>query len=316
MDKWCVYVHTNKINNKKYIGISSNVKQRWHSNGYNYYDQVFGNAIQKYGWDNFEHEILYEDLSKEEASKYEQLLIEKYKTNMKKFGYNRSKGGESGSFGAYDAQLNRMVHVFQYDFDGNFIKEHISISSAVRELRPDYNGHNSFNIPTCCKGKRLSALGYRWFYTYQGEKIEPIKSPEERTAMSESKVVYQYTLDGYFVMSYKSVTYAKEITGCTSIQQCANNKLKTAGGFRWFYEYYGERIEPLELKGKIGGTPKKKVYVYDLNMNFLTEYESLHELEQNSLNDFGVLLKTSSVSKVCNGERKKYKNFIFSYTKL
>ena len=67
LTNWCVYMHTNKQNNKKYIGISSNIKKRWANQGVNYYDQVFGLAIQKYGWDGFVHEILFENLTKEEA---------------------------------------------------------------------------------------------------------------------------------------------------------------------------------------------------------------------------------------------------------
>jgi len=59
MNNWSVYVHINKINNKKYVGQSVNLKARWESNGYYYRDSpYFYAAIQKYGWDNFEHIIL------------------------------------------------------------------------------------------------------------------------------------------------------------------------------------------------------------------------------------------------------------------
>lgn len=241
---WCVYMHTNKANNKKYIGISSNVKKRWAGSGSAYYDQVFGLAIQKYGWNNFKHEILFDSLSQKDACKYEQELIEKYQTYKKKFGYNRSKGGDSGSYGAYNTQINKMVHVFQYDLDGSFVKEHISISAAARELTPEYAGRNSCNITTCCNGKRLTALGYRWFYTYQGEKIAPIKSTTERIVEGESKKVYQYSLNGDFIQEYKSVTYAKQITGVKGIGNCARGEIKSSGGYQWFYKYMGEKTTP------------------------------------------------------------------------
>ena len=59
----------------------------------------FWNAIQKYGWDNFEHEILFDGLTKEEAEQKEIELIAYYNSNNKDYGYNLSSGGESGSKG-------------------------------------------------------------------------------------------------------------------------------------------------------------------------------------------------------------------------
>ena len=61
-----VYMHINKINDKKYIGITSySLKERWRNgNGYGE-NTPFGQAIKKYGWNNFEHKILYSDLTLE-----------------------------------------------------------------------------------------------------------------------------------------------------------------------------------------------------------------------------------------------------------
>ena len=58
---WKVYLHTNLINNKKYVGITSqSLASRWGHNGHNYKRQKkFYNAIQKYSWENFSHELLY-----------------------------------------------------------------------------------------------------------------------------------------------------------------------------------------------------------------------------------------------------------------
>lgn len=94
-----VYRHISP-SNKVYIGITSQTpKERWfNGEGYNK-QKYFYRAIQKYGWGNFIHEILFENLSKEEACKKEIELIAKYKANNPEFGYNISLGGESGSFG-------------------------------------------------------------------------------------------------------------------------------------------------------------------------------------------------------------------------
>lgn len=56
------------------------------------------NAIQKYGWDNVRHEILFEELPYEDALSKEMELIRTYKTNCRKYGddygYNMTDGGD------------------------------------------------------------------------------------------------------------------------------------------------------------------------------------------------------------------------------
>ena len=94
---FCVYMHNNKINNKKYIGQSCNVKERWGSNGVHYQGSSrLWNAIQKYGWDNFEHIILKQDLTSDEANDYEKYYIQKYNTTNPDYGYNIVNGGQNG----------------------------------------------------------------------------------------------------------------------------------------------------------------------------------------------------------------------------
>ena len=94
---YTVYKHTNKINGKVYIGITSQKPQlRWGHNGINYKSSPhFYSAIQKYGWDNFTHDILFTGLIKEEACKKEIELIEKYNSTNREYGYNCASGGET-----------------------------------------------------------------------------------------------------------------------------------------------------------------------------------------------------------------------------
>lgn len=99
--RWKVYVHIFP-NNKKYYGITNkkNPNERWESgHGYSFNHQpVMYNAIQKYGWGNIKHIILFENLSEEEAKQKEIELIRDNKTNCKKYGdeygYNMTDGGD------------------------------------------------------------------------------------------------------------------------------------------------------------------------------------------------------------------------------
>ena len=93
-NNYTVYMHKNKINGKVYIGVTSqNIKWRFGKEGEQYKNQPFYKAIKKYGWNNFEHIILYENLTKKEAGIKELELIKKYKANQKEFGYNIKLGG-------------------------------------------------------------------------------------------------------------------------------------------------------------------------------------------------------------------------------
>ena len=96
-NSWCVYMHINKINNKKYIGITCKKPEyRWnYGKGYKY-NPHFWNAIQKYGWDNFKHIIILQNETHDYACKVEKCLIKHYNTMNPLYGYNHTSGGDSG----------------------------------------------------------------------------------------------------------------------------------------------------------------------------------------------------------------------------
>lgn len=96
MENYVVYKHTSP-SNKVYIGLTKQTPQKRWGNGSNYSNnKYFTNAIKKYGWKNFKHEILYENISVERAKELEQQLISHYRSSESEFGYNISLGGESG----------------------------------------------------------------------------------------------------------------------------------------------------------------------------------------------------------------------------
>lgn len=93
---FCVYIHTNLKNGKKYVGVTSKTPaKRWGHTGTGYKsNKHFWNAIKFYGWNNFSHLVLYKNLDLNQASELEKLFIALYKTNNPDFGYNHTNGGE------------------------------------------------------------------------------------------------------------------------------------------------------------------------------------------------------------------------------
>lgn len=120
--KYIVYKHTNKVNGKVYIGqISKTLEQRSGSNGHLYKNSsLFYSAICKYGWDNFEHEILERDLNAEEANEREKYYIQFYQSNNCEYGYNLTSGGE------------------QYKELSPISKEKMSIAKKGKSLSPSH----------------------------------------------------------------------------------------------------------------------------------------------------------------------------------
>lgn len=93
--KYTVYEHVSE-DGKRYIGITSQkLSVRWrHGNGYSK-NKHFFRSIQKYGWDSFQHNVIAENVSEEEAKEIEIRLIKEYKTTDPKYGYNTTRGGDT-----------------------------------------------------------------------------------------------------------------------------------------------------------------------------------------------------------------------------
>ena len=93
MDNYKVYIHIFP-NNKVYIGMTcQEPKERWKRGKAYKENRHLYNAINKYGWENIEHKILFDNLEKEEAELKEINLIKEYKANDNQYGYNIEYGG-------------------------------------------------------------------------------------------------------------------------------------------------------------------------------------------------------------------------------
>lgn len=91
-----VYCHILKKDGRKYVGITSQTpEERWRGgNGYKG-STHFKHAIDKYGWDAFDHVILEICQTREKAFEFEKYYIAKFNTTDEKCGFNLQSGGES-----------------------------------------------------------------------------------------------------------------------------------------------------------------------------------------------------------------------------
>lgn len=229
MDNYIVYMHINKANRKKYIGITCNRPCiRWHRGG-GYRDQKrFYNAIKCYGWDGFEHIILRQGLSKREAEKEEEFLIAKYESNDMRYGYNIENGGIIHKLSEEQKRHLSEIHLG---------KKHSEETKAkMSEIR--------------------KKIGAPWMNgkKHSKETIEKMKESRSGVNNPRAKEVYQYDLKGNFIRKFEYMDIVKEVLGIKStahISQCCSGDRKSAHGFMW--SYFFEEKEPYFVRRKGGG---------------------------------------------------------------
>ena len=225
MRKYIVYKHTNKINGKCYIGITCrDIQDRWRDGKGYKRQKKFYNAILKYGWDSFSHEVLLDGLTREEACAAEIALIKSHDSILN--GYNVRYGGDV----IFRETSPRAEAVEKVDLGtGEIIGEYACIASAAEE-----NDISPSNISMVCNGYIKSAGGFGW-----KRKGAPYKIPKGRTGTPKSKPVIQRTKSGGFIARYESIGEAYRKTGVKKVRiaECCSNSGNqnhfTAGGYKW-----------------------------------------------------------------------------------
>ena len=263
--KHFIYTHTSP-SGKVYVGQTVNIKRRWGYNGEHYknkkkdgsYIQIsFARAIDKYGWDNFRHEIILENISKSEADYAEKYLIRWYKIHG--ISYNITEGGE-GTLG--------FVQVFTPE-------RRAAISEFMRHHHPRKGKHHTpetmakiiaANRNRVYTPEQRAAMAERARKNFAGYS----STPEARKRLSEyrkshpetwiggwnKQEVHQYDLKGNYIASYPSAMDAATSLGRNvnkDIGSCINGKITSAGGYLW----RKDRVDSIDMSNyKVVETPK------------------------------------------------------------
>lgn len=244
MNNYTIYMHKNKINGKKYIGITKQkCEERWRHDGTGYKSQIkFWRAIQKYGWDNFEHIILYNNLTEKEASELEIKLIKKY--DCINNGYNISYGGSTTNHSP--ETLEKMRQSMLGKKHTQETKDKISNSKNDIKIQVkcittgiiyeserkamEKTGIDISSITKCCKGQVCSAGGYDWEYVDKTlkEQYKDIKAAKKDKRFKPVMCITTGKI-------YKNVQEAARDTNSdpSNITKVCNGKYKTTNHLKW-----------------------------------------------------------------------------------
>ena len=302
-----IYVHINKINGKRYIGqTKQSLDQRFRSGeGYKGSPKFYG-AIKKYGWDNFKHILLFDELTLEEANQKEEELIKQYDTTNDDKGYNIAYGGDNHNISEETVQkilIAKQKQVDRYDKNGVYIDsfDNAKIAGKILNINPT-------GIYACCNGVRKSAGNYIWKYHNDESDIVEYENPRfKRVAQID-----RYTLTP--INEFNSISEASEYTGINknSIALCCRKELKTAGRYIWRYINDNSDIDLDYINTKQPNKNTVKVNVYKDNILVHT-FNSNAEATKNMKEIYGYDFNSGKISEVCHRNRSHHHGFVFRY---
>ena len=230
MDNYCVYKHT-APSGRVYIGISIDPEKRWNSGKGYRANPYFWRSIQKYGWDNIKHEILFSGLCLADAKAKEVELIAQFKSNEREFGYNISGGGDG-----LVADESRMKMSLSRRGNNNCLGRVLCQESKNRissSLKKYYSEHEQYFKGKHHKPETIEKLKSRVFTEETRRKMRENHHSVSGANNPSARPILCLTMDGTFVKAYSFAKQAaRELNAdLSSIIKCCRGKKKSCHGF-------------------------------------------------------------------------------------
>jgi group I intron endonuclease len=277
MESYSVYKHTCP-NSKVYIGITRcRVADRW-KNGLGYEYQVFGRAVRKYGWENITHEVLYENLTEDEAKRLEQELIKEFDSKNPEHGYNRTDGGDGVKGYEYTEEvLDKM-------------RQHANRMWANPETKEKLLKHLQ-EVSKNNVGRKRSE--------------KSIRATVERLSIK----VDQYDRDGNFIQTFDSLMDAARSVGKetnAAIVSCCKSKRKSYCGFIW--KYHGDELtaDEIEWRNSKEYKSKREIVMCDDDWNEIKRFPGFHDAGRELGLNYKAIFSAVKTGRHCNGYKWRY----------
>lgn len=304
-DKNCgIYCIKNLINDKIYIGQSTNIKKRWkvHTKELNcntHCNSYLQKAWNKYGSDNFKFYVL-EKCDKKELNEKEIYYIKTLFAHCNQNGYNLTFGGEGRRGYHLTDKQKENIRNGRINFKhSKETKEYISKIQTGRLLSDEWKE----NISRAHKEKIASGDIIPNIINLSNH-IEKCKTP-----------INCYDSDCNLVSKFDSIHNAAACLNveATNICKVLKGKHKTCGGYT--FTYTTENITKEELANRFIVEHGKNIHSSKYNyINLLDNDGSIIKTYQNAkiaADELG--LDNSTIVKVCKGKLKQTKGYRFGY---
>lgn len=255
---YLLYCHINKINGKRYVGLTSkeDPEERWRKNGKGYQSSPhFWKAIQQYGWDNFEHIILAQHLTREEASEQEKYYISLWETINPEKGYNLREGGLDG-FSPCQETLEKAAEA-THKRKGTYGKKVICLTTGdvFQSAAEAVRWCGSSKVYLCCKGERTyagkhpvtgEALQWDWAEEDEEVTLHCIENLQSKPEKKDYEVVCTNT--NQIFSTPKEAAAWCGLKDIANIYRCAKGERQSAGKhpetkekLKWIFREKGDK---------------------------------------------------------------------------
>lgn len=224
MRTYYIYKATNRVDGKSYVGMTNRFHQRvfQHLRCYEKEDCEFHRALQEFGSENFEWDIIEITQSKQKAEELERYYIEYYNSYIPN-GYNMNKGGVGG----HNARA-----VVCLTLDGQFIKRYDSAAEAEKQ-----DGFCNSDVLISCKSDYRTCKNH--MFMFEDEYIKYGAKEHRKIESTSMKPIIQCDTNGAFIKRFRSVIEASKETGImrSRISSALTGFSKHAGGYIFVYEH-------------------------------------------------------------------------------
>ncbi len=297
-----IYEIVNIANNKRYVGLSANIYERWkqHVNALTagtHHNVHLQSAWNKYGQNSFEFRVI-EECDRECLPDREVYWIAHYDSFNN--GYNQTIGGDGAegyvmsaeqrarmsekSIERFESEENRLKQsiasdhrctpVYQIDLNGNIVNEWRSINWAAKKLGIKQQGIKS---AIHHKNRTKTYCGYIWILKSE---YNPNTFNVEEYLSSDRvcNTIYQYTKNGELFGEYSMVSDVKK-NGLNP--DCVGNSCRQKIAYKNYYWSYCKYNTAAELFADGYGQSKRKykeIYQYTLDGEFIKKWNNINEV--------------------------------------
>lgn len=265
-----IYVTTNLINGKMYVGQKKVSKKDSHWKTYLGSGTALKNSIKKYGKENFDRKIIDIAFNKNELNWLEYFYTKRFDCVDRDIWYNIIYGGKGGGGMKgkkfTEEHKKKLSESKKGDKNPNYGKKYTEeeleklskrmsgennpMYGKTLDLSPNYGRKHTEETKQKMREAALGEKNHNYGKPVSEKQKEKYKKYLELHGNPNNKQVLQYSLDGDFIKKYDSAKQAYEETHInhSHICGCCRGDLNSAGGYQWRYCDKNDNDFPLKIE--------------------------------------------------------------------